>query len=265
MADLICLDNELKDEALTLCQRFGLTLVGRSLLQQDGFHLCFGFNGLSLQQGGVKPGKKRTEVQVDFSHGASAHRRKFGGGQGQDIAKAIGVTAYKPSVIDATAGLGRDSFVLATLGCQVTAFERQPVVAALLSDGLSRAARDPEIADIIERIQLEHGSSHELLTPAEHEADMVDVVYLDPMFEHDEKNKAQVKKDMQAFRQVVGQDDDADDLLARAYACARCRVVVKRARKARPLADKEPTYSLTGKANRFDVYVKAKVAPLVVE
>ena len=115
-----------------------------------------------------------------------------------------------------------------------------------------------------EQIQAEVAAEQEA-NRAEHEADMVDVVYLDPMFEHDEKNKAQVKKDMQAFRQVVGQDDDADDLLARAYACARCRVVVKRARKARPLADKEPTYSLTGKANRFDVYVKAKVAPLVVE
>lgn len=259
MADLICLDNALKDGALALCQRFDLTLVGRSLLQQDGFHLCLGFDGLSLQQGGVKPGKKRTQVQVDFSHGASAHRRKFGGGQGQDIAKAIGVTAYKPSVIDATAGLGRDSFVLATLGCQVTAFERQPVVAALLADGLSRAASDPEIADIIARIKLQHGASHELLTAVEQP---VDVVYLDPMFEHDEKNKAQVKKDMQAFRQVVGRDDDADDLLSQALACARCRVVVKRARKARPLANQEPTYALTGKANRFDVYVKAKVAPL---
>jgi len=262
MAELICLDNALKDEALALCQRFALTLAPKSLLQSDGFHLCLDFNGLSLQQGGVKPGKKRTQVQVDFSQGAVAHRRKFGGGQGQDIAKAIGVTAYKPSVIDATAGLGRDSFVLATLGCDVTAFERQPVIAALLADGLSRGANDAEISDIIERISLHHGTSHELLKPASDISDMVDVVYLDPMFEHDEKNKAQVKKDMQAFRQVVGQDTDADDLLSRAMACARCRVVVKRARKARPLADVEPTYALVGKANRFDVYVKAKVAPL---
>lgn len=262
MASLICLDNRLQQEALALSQRFSLLLADESLLAEPGFHLCLDENGLSLQQGAVRPGKKRTQVQVDFSQGAVAHRRKFGGGQGQDIAKAIGVSAYKPSVIDATAGLGRDSFVLATLGCQVTAYERQPVVAALLQDGLNRGLSDPEIADIIARISLQHGSSHELLVAPQDPGLLADVVYLDPMFEHDEKAKAQVKKDMQAFRQVVGQDNDADDLLSRAWDCARCRVVVKRARKARPLADREPTYALTGKANRFDIYVKAKVAPL---
>lgn len=261
MSSLICLDRSKDSEALALSQRFSLSLADESLLAEPGFHLCLDEQGLSLQQGNVKPGKKRTQVQVDFSQGAVAHRRKFGGGQGQDIAKAIGVSAYKPTVIDATAGLGRDSFVLATLGCQVTAYERQPVVAALLQDGLRRGVLDPEISDIIHRIHLEFGSSHELLVPPSDSALLKDVVYLDPMFEHDEKAKAQVKKDMQAFRQVVGQDTDADDLLSRALACARCRVVVKRARKARPLADHEPTYSLTGKANRFDIYVKAKVAP----
>lgn len=262
MASLICLLPELQAQADDLCQQYGLTIADASLLQQDGYHLCLDLNGLSLQQGGVKTGKKRTEVRVDFSHGATAHRRKFGGGQGQDIAKAIGVTSYKPSVIDATAGLGRDSFVLATLGCQVTAHERQPVVAALLADGLARAASDTEIADIIARIQLHFGSSHELLIAPDKTEQLADVVYLDPMFEHDEKARAQVKKDMQAFRQVVGQDDDADDLLARAISCARCRVVVKRARKAAPLNGVEPTYALTGKANRFDIYVKAKVAAI---
>lgn len=259
MLYLICTDDALLPQAHIWCDTYGLTLAGAEQLQQPGFHLCLDDSGLSLRSGE----NPKSAVQVDFSSGAVAHRRKFGGGMGQDIAKAIGVSShYKPSVLDATAGLGRDSFVLATLGCRVQAHERNPQVAALLADGLARGAADADIADIISRMSLTFGSSHELLVPAADEKDMPDVVYLDPMFDHDPKQTALVKKDMQAFRDVVGQDDDADDLLSRALACARCRVVVKRARKAEPLAGKKPTYDLTGKANRFDVYVKAKVAPL---
>ncbi|WP_430459593.1 class I SAM-dependent methyltransferase [Thalassolituus sp. LLYu03] len=256
---LICLDDALADVASDWCQRFGLTLAPADTLSQPGFFLCLDASGLSLRSGD----NPRSAVQVNFSEGAVAHRRKFGGGLGQDIAKAIGVTGpYKPSVVDATAGLGRDSFVLATLGCRVYAQERNPLVAALLADGLARGAQDHDIADILARISLTYGSSHDLLVPAADEAAKPDIVYLDPMFDHDPKQTALVKKDMQAFRDVVGQDTDADDLLDRALACARCRVVVKRARKAEPLAGRKPTYDLTGKSNRFDVYVKAKVAPL---
>lgn len=257
-AHLISPDPQFTQLASELAEQYGLQIGPEELLQEPGFHLVLEASGLSLRSGD----QPKTEVKVDFSAGAVAHRRKFGGGMGQDIAKAVGVSgAYKPSVIDATAGLGRDSFVLATLGCRVYAHERNPVVAALLADGLARGIQDPEISDIIERISLTFGSSHDLLTAAESPNDMPDIVYLDPMFDHDPKQTAQVKKDMQAFRQVVGQDDDGDQLLQSAIDCARCRVVVKRARKAEPMAGRKPSYALTGKSNRFDVYVKAKVAP----
>ena len=257
MADLFCLDETLQERAADLVQRYGFTLAASDALSGPGFHLCLDRDGLSLRQGD----SPRTAVQVDFCGGAVAHRRHFGGGKGQDIAKAVGVTgSYIPTVVDATAGLGRDSFVLATLGCQVQAFERQPVVAALLEDGLRRASADPEVAPVSSLISLSFGSSHELLVKPS-AGFLADIVYLDPMFDHDPKQTAAVKKDMQAFRDVVGQDMDADALLERALNCARCRVVVKRARKAEPLAGKAPSYSLVGKSNRFDVYVLAKVAP----
>lgn len=258
MANLYVLQTSLQPIADNLATEYGFALQSGILPQDEGFYLCLDVEGLSLRQGN----QPKVKVRVDFSEGAVAHRRKFGGGLGQDIAKAIGVSSqYRPSVLDATAGLGRDSFVLATLGCKVMAHERQPVVAALLADGLARGAQDNEIADIIARIQLRFGSSHQLLQPAAKTEEQPDVVYLDPMFEHDDKQTALVKKDMQAFRSVVGQDTDADELLTQALDCARCRVVVKRARKAAPLAGQEPSYALVGKANRFDVYVKAKVAP----
>lgn len=87
-------------------------------------------------------------IRVDFAGGTMAHRRRFGGGRGEAVAKAAGIKkSYLPSVVDATAGLGRDAFVLASLGCHVRMIERHPVVAALLDDGLQRAYRDSEIGD----------------------------------------------------------------------------------------------------------------------
>jgi hypothetical protein len=54
-----------------------------------------------------------------------AHRRKFGGGRGEAVAKAVGIKGdYLPDVVDATAGLGRDAFVLASVGCRVRMLER---------------------------------------------------------------------------------------------------------------------------------------------
>nr|WP_258405557.1 class I SAM-dependent methyltransferase [Shewanella sp. FJAT-52076] len=204
--------------------------------------------------------KKRDEpklggIMVDFVSGAVAHRRKFGGGRGQAIAKAVGLKAgATPTVVDGTAGLGRDAFVLASLGCRVLLIERHPVVAALLEDGLRRAYLDSEIGPWMQqRMQLVHGSSLEALDNLE---DKPDVVYLDPMYPHREKS-ALVKKEMRVFQSLVGADTDADGLLAPALRLAQKRVVVKRPDYAEDLDGIKPSTRIETKKNRFDVYVKA--------
>ncbi|PCI59022.1 MAG: 16S rRNA methyltransferase [Gammaproteobacteria bacterium] len=199
-------------------------------------------------------------IKVDFVEGAVAHRRKFGGGRGQDIAKAIGLKhGFTPHVLDATAGLGRDGFLLASLGCQVTLMERMPIVAALLDDGLTRAELNHSVADIISNIKLVHASSIENMNLAFTEQNrQVDVIYLDPMYPHREKS-ALVKKEMRVFQSLVGEDLDADGLLAPALKLAKYRVVVKRPSYAPPLADKPPSMSIKMKKNRFDVYVNQAI------
>lgn len=190
-------------------------------------------------------------IAVDFVSGAAAHRRKFGGGRGQDIAKAVGLKhGFTPCVLDATAGLGRDAFVLATLGCEVKMIERNPVVAALLDDGLQRAALSVEVNDITDRMTLMFGSSIENMS----DESGIDVVYLDPMYPHKEKSAA-VKKEMRVFQSLVGADIDSDNLLAPAIDIAQYRVVVKRPSYAENLASKKPSTSIKMKKNRFDVYV----------
>lgn len=198
-------------------------------------------------------------VAVDFVTGAMAHRRHYGGGRGEAVAKAVGIKGqWLPDVVDATAGLGRDAFVLACLGCWVRMFERHPVVAALLEDGLRRAYADPELGPwLAPRLTLHHGSSLSALAQL-HPAP--DVVYLDPMFPHRQKS-ALVKKEMRLFQLLVGADEDADGLLAPARALALRRVVVKRPDYAPPLAGVAAQAAINTKNHRFDLYPPQACAP----
>lgn len=220
----------------------------------NGFQLQLGEEYLQLVQ---LDNAAAGAVHVDFVAGAVAHRRRFGGGRGQTIARAVGLKGgANPTVVDATGGLGRDAFVLASLGCHVTLIERSAVVAALLEDGLSRAAQDEEIGSWVrQRMQLVHSDAVSWME-ALPEADFPDVVYLDPMFPHRRKS-AQVKKEMRLLQHLLGGDEDADTLLPAALRIARKRVVVKRPDYAPDLAGIAPTMRIASKKNRFDVYVRA--------
>jgi 16S rRNA (guanine1516-N2)-methyltransferase len=170
-------------------------------------------------------------------------------------------------VLDATAGLGRDAFRLAYHGCRVTAIERSPVLFALLQDGLERAARVPEIQEHLgDRLRLLHADARGFLQQLAKECgtaalggvsspeDVPDVVYLDPMFPP-QKKSALAKVEMRILRQLVGGDPDAGELFELARAVARQRVVVKRHRRAAPLAP-NPTHSHSDQTTRYDVYVR---------
>ena len=221
---------------------------------QAEFALQLGEGGLQLQLLGEQaPGP----VRVDFVEGGAAHRRQFGGGSGQMIAKAVGIqSGIRPSILDATAGLGRDAFVLASLGCEMTLIERQPLIAALLEDGLARGLADDEVRPVVQRMQLRQGNAIELMRQWQGEAPQV--AYLDPMFPHREKS-ALVKKEMRLFRPFVGDDPDASALLEAALALASHRVVVKRPRKAPSIEGPKPGYCLEGKSSRYDIYPLKKL------
>ncbi len=236
-------------DAETIAER--LALPFSSELGSSGLMLRLTAERLELVQGGPDaPGP----VYVDFVAGAMGHRRRYGGGRGQLVARAVGVKKDKiPTVIDATAGLGRDAFVLAKLGCRVQMIERSPVVAELLSDGMHRAEQDDEVAVIVARMSLCVADACDYLNSLS-VAEQPDVVYVDPM--HPERSKAAaVKKEMQLFRALVGGDEDDAALLQAALSVARKRVVVKRPRKSEAIPGPEPSLVYEGKSTRFDVYL----------
>lgn len=188
---------------------------------------------------------------VDFLGGAVGHRFRTQGGQGNDLARACGFAkGATPSVIDATAGLGRDAFLLAGLGADVTLIERSGAVHAALESGLDAAARDERAAAVVARMTLLHGDSIALLKDLR-----ADVVLVDPM--HPPRgNTALVKQEMRILRELVGADPDALDLMRAALAAARKRVVLKWPVKAAPLEGLKPaSHRIVGKTTRYDVFV----------
>lgn len=202
-----------------------------------------------------EPGRPRERpISVDLVNGSTGYRRDSGRSRRQPIARAVGLHLGLTDVLDATAGLGRDSFLLACLGCTVVAVERNGVLAALLRDGLNRAAaeRIPALTAIISRISLVAGDARQVLAGLS-VADRPDVVYLDPM--HPPRLKsALTKKEMRLCRRLVGADEDAEELLGLALRAARRRVVVKRPPTGRPLSPGAAT-RIAGRTVRYDVYL----------
>jgi len=191
-------------------------------------------------------------VWVDFNQGKSAYRQKHQGKGKLPISKACGIKhGERPTIIDATAGLGQDAFVLAGLGCNVLCIEQQPVLATLLADGLVRANEgDDRIREIASRMKLVNGKAEEALV-----SNKAEVVYLDPMYPHQQQNKrAKVNKGMQLFRAFPGTSSDESTLMQAAFRAASDRVVVKRPDWALPLAQHKPTYQISSKTHRYDVY-----------
>lgn len=248
--NIVCVQ-PLAEQFLDLASRAAVQL-GLSLdCAQAAFALQISEHGWQLQQlGKGAPGPLR----VDFVEGAMAHRRQFGGGAGQMLARAVGIqSGIRPYILDATAGLGRDAFVLADLGCKLQLLERNALVAWLLQDGLQRAADSAQTAEIAGRMQLQNGDAIKLMQNWQHEVPQV--IYLDPMFPQREKS-ALVKKEMRLLQPLVGADDDAPGLFLAAWQLASHRVVVKRPRTAPLISEQQPSFQLSGKSCRYDIYAR---------
>lgn len=205
--------------------------------------------GLMLQQ----PGNQEANLQIDFLSGKLAYRLRHARHQKQLLAKAIGLQA-RPSikVLDLTAGLGQDGFILAQLGFSVTLLERSPIISMLLNDALQRALKHINYAHIT--IQLITIDAAHYLQHIKPRMQLPDIIYLDPMYPPANKS-ALAKKEMRILREIVGHDPDAETLFPLALACAKKRVIVKRPRLAAFFAKQKPHHSIMGKQHRFDVYL----------
>lgn len=203
---------------------------------------------------GIQANHSRSQpLYVDFSSPKLAYRQSQASLRKETLARAIGLKPDDhPFIVDATAGLGQDSLILAGLGFKVTLLERSPIVHLLLQDGLERAKKTNPASHNLTLIHI-----NAISWLQQQHTQPPQVVYLDPMFPEKSKS-AQVKKEMQILQDIAGKDLDSEVLFNAALACATKRVVVKRPRLATFLSIKKPTFQLIGKSSRFDIYELTK-------
>jgi len=197
------------------------------------------------------------DLEIDFIKGPFGYRRRRLD-RGEPLLRAIGLRGQKGlKVADATAGLGRDGFLMAAAGADVVLVERSPEVFQRLKDALEKAASAGEdLAAIAGRIQLICGDAREVLQGRE-----VDAILVDPM--HPERrNSALVKKEMRDLRLLVGSDPDRDDLIRSMLRLPAGRVVVKWPLHG-PLPEDlpRPSFEIAAKTVRYSVFVGASNRP----
>ena len=191
-------------------------------------------------------------LKCSFIEGPILHRLKYGKGRGQNLAKAVGMKFNKNrNIIDATAGLGYDSFILASLGAKVTLIERSKKIHELLQNGIDEGISfGGEIEKIINRMELLFGDSKDILPKLTPEVIMIDTMY------KERKKTALVKNNMRLVREIVGPDTDYIELLEVALNCAKNRVVLKQPRYAEPIKDiKKCSHQIIGKTIRYDIFM----------
>jgi 16S rRNA (guanine1516-N2)-methyltransferase len=205
---------------------------------------------------------------VDFTRGKSRHRTNEAAAGAPHLKKSLGITAFKkrheclPTVIDATGGWGQDAWAIASLGCFVTVIEKHPVVHAVLACGLASAALDPECAEIEERITLVNQDACLALRNMQ-----ADVIYLDPMYPHRGRKKADSKKGMQVLQALLGPGDEglSTALLDAALSTAASRVIVKRPKGADAIEATVPydgqKFVIESPNTRYDIYQRSTSPP----
>lgn len=242
----------LRSPAVALARRLKLPFFEGDPLAQHPFDLLLTVRSDRLEL--REPNPRARALYVDLVRGMIGHRRKSGPSGREPIARAVGSSRGGGTIVDATAGMARDSFVLAELGWTVVAVERSAVLAALVRDGLERASssHNTRLQDTVKRIQLVDGDARVYLANLD-PAQSPQIVYLDPMYPP-KKKSALPKKEMRICRALVGNDPDAHELFVLARRKAARRVVVKRHPLADPLAP-DPDLVFRGKAVRYDVYL----------
>lgn len=213
--------------------------LGMALSQSDlGLFLTDGSLSINVDFREMLPRLKQSNLQRELL--VKAARIK-----GQEMPQTI---------VDATAGFGEDSLILASAGFKVQLYEFDEIIATLLKDGLERAGAIPELADAVSRMELVCGDSTKALRSLDYKPD---IVLLDPMFPARQKS-ALIKKKFQLIQRLESPCSTERELLDAAFTASPKRIVIKRPLKGPYLADEKPAYSLLGKAIRYDCFVIAR-------
>ncbi|MBL4711683.1 MAG: class I SAM-dependent methyltransferase [Gammaproteobacteria bacterium] len=252
---MVCFSSVRQQQAKAFSQRFELPLLKK---KSDRYELQLLIHDDLIE---LFDKQLNTTLSIDFLNGPLAHRHQFGGGRGQAIAKAVGLkSGVTPTVLDVTAGLAGDAYVLATLGCSMTLVERSAIIFSLIEDAVERATLNETFNPILKQgFQIVNKDAIDYIKEQQATDGIApDVIYIDPMYP-DRKKSALVKKDMQILQRLHIKENNAAELLDIALQFAKKRVVVKRPVQAETLSNKKPNTCIKSKKTRYDIYTIAKM------
>ena len=241
----------MSDKIVVCLEKGGQRDMAESFARRTGFPIgnkpgeqltvLFNSKGVSLTGFGLS-------YQGDFEN--MLHRVTNGRLQHEMLVRAAKSEKPGRRAIDATAGMGEDAFLLAAQGYEVTLYEQNPVIASLLKDALRRARKHPILKEIAGRMKLMEGNSVECLPKL---LDSVDVIYLDPMFPARQKSSL-INKKLQLIQKLEPPCSTETELFDAAILAEPEKIIVKRPLKSEFLAGRKPSYTLNGKAIRYDCY-----------
>lgn len=229
-----------RDQAESFARKTGSSIASHP---GNGLTVLFHAKGVSLTGYGLV-------YQGDFEN--MLHRVTNGRLQHEMLVRAAKSDKEGRKAIDATAGMGEDALLLAAQGYEVTLYEQNPVIAILLKDALRRARKHPVLKEIAARMKLVEGNSVECMRKL---LDPVDVIYLDPMFPARQKSSL-INKKLQLIQKLEPPCSAETDLFDAAIQADPEKIIVKRPLKSEFLAGRKPSYTLNGKAIRYDCYTQ---------
>lgn len=180
------------------------------------------------------------KFKIDFLNDNTNYNKVKSSLNKEPLAKALGSGSKGLKLLDLSAGLGVDSIFLHQLGFSVTAVERHPLVYMALKIA-------SEYLPQVEIVFSDSLKYLESVNPGDY-----DVAYFDPMFP-EKKKSALPKQEMVFFKNLVGADEDAVQIVN----LATEKKLFKRFVVKRPLAAesfKKPAGSIEGKIIRYDIY-----------
>ncbi len=183
------------------------------------------------------------KFSIDFNENKLNYHKKKTSIKSELLSRAMGAGRAGDRILDLSAGLAIDAIFLSQLDYKVTALERYPLIYLALNEAREKLAGLPDLKFIFSSALDYFASSKE----------NYDVIYFDPMFPEKIKS-ALPRQEMVLFRNLVGDDRDATEVLAKALEYKNIqRIVVKRPMKAPTLGIK-PHSQVEGKLVRFDLY-----------
>jgi len=193
----------------------------------------------------IKKGGLTVDIEPRYGEQRSWPASKKGA-----LAQALG--RKTKTIIDATTGWAQDSLHIFRMGYELRCIERSPVMLELLDDGFKRLVQLDWVKNLeITVPELISGNACNVLANLDVKPECI---YIDPMFPPKRKKSALAKKSMAVLRDLLGNDEDKEQLFEMAFQIATKRVVVKSPDYAEPLAAK-PSESFSGKLLRYDVYL----------